>query len=197
MMRYSLIVPFIISIFSYSAQASKDVNCDIQLHTFNKLNTKKSRTFSGSVNYIYVGSKRDAAGLYKNLNKIKSDVCRPEISGNIHKLSGFLSQRLLTQTQYVGTIFFNTGQYNVNTRELGIIREKVTASNGLLFIGRASKPGERLANQRLSARRSLEVAKYFSGITSATVIALGDEQTAEELSNPQHDNRRVDVYRFQ
>lgn len=182
--------------FSSTVVASKSSACNVQLHMFNKINKKTTRTFSGKVNYAFSGDMKSANLIHQRLIKFKVDLCAPQVSGSTIKLPDFLSTRVLVKAEYVGTLFFSTGKYHVRQSDIRQIRNKINASRGLLIVGRASTPGTKLANRKLSERRAEEVANNFSGMTSATIVALGDEQSREELANPLHDNRRVDVYRF-
>lgn len=191
-----LIIFFLSGFFTSAAVASKSSECNVQLHMFNKLNKKTTRTFSGKVNYTFSGDTKAVNLIHQRLIRLKGDLCTPEVSGSTIKLPDFISTQLSVKTEYVGTLFFSTGHYDVRQSEMRSIKNKINLSRGLLIVGRASTPGTKLANRQLSKRRAEEVANYFSGITSATIIALGDEQSREELGNPLHDNRRVDVYRL-
>lgn len=198
-MRFVLILSVFLSvIFTHqTALASHSADCDIKLHTFNRLNMKIARTFSGKANYIFMERSILESSFYQKIHALHDDVCRPEVSGNSIDFPKFISNRVLSKTYYVGTLLFRTGKYDVINSDIKFIKSKMKSASGLLIVGRASTPGSRVANRQLSARRALEVANYFTGVTSATVIALGDAQTREELNNPHHDNRRVDIYAYQ
>lgn len=198
-MRFLLILSFLLSVmFTHqTALASQSTGCDIKLHVFNRLNMKMVRTFSGRANYIFMEQPILENSFYQKVNALHDDVCRPEISGSSTNFPKFISNRVLSKTYYVGTLLFRTGKYDVISSDIKFIKSKMKSASGLLIVGRASTPGSKVANRQLSALRALEVANYFTGIASATVVALGDEQTREELDNPHHDNRRVDIYAYQ
>jgi len=179
---------------SFSASASKSVDCDIQLKMYNKLTQNKVRRFNGLVDYIYPVNATEASRFYHQLEQLRIELCRLTTTGNSKKLAESISSRLSRKLQYVGTIYYSTGNSDVTGRQLTILN-KLPPVSTLVIIGRANKAGNQADNKRLSLRRAQGVADRVTA-ASAMIFALGDEQTAEELKNPLHDNRRVDIYRI-
>lgn len=196
MKRFFLLIILMASAFcSFIASASMSVDCDIQLKMYNKLTQDKVRRFSGLVEYLHPVNAAEASQFYHQLEQLRTELCRSVAAGNSIKLTEYISSRLLRKLKYAGTIYYSTGNADVTGRQMTVLN-KLSPSSTLVIVGRANSVGNKVDNKRLSLLRARGVADRVTAV-SAIIIGLGDEQTAEELNNPLHDNRRVDIYRIQ